>query len=98
MATAHQIRDLITQTTSGTLRTRVPREVRDEICRYAARRRQEGAPWAVIARETTSTGRSTGTGAERCARDLHRWSLRASRLVSRAITAQGAPSWRRRAA
>ncbi len=41
-ATAHQIRDLITQTTSGTLRHRVPREVRDEVCRYAVRRRKAG--------------------------------------------------------
>ncbi len=31
MATAHQIRDLITQTTTGTARPRVPREVRDEV-------------------------------------------------------------------
>ncbi len=68
MATAHQIRDLITQTTSGTLRTRVQREVRDEICRYAARRRQEGAPWAVIARETSLD-----------ARKLQRWRSRAQR-------------------
>ena len=52
MATAHQIRDLITETTTGTVRPRVPREVRDEVCRYAARRREKGAPWAVIARET----------------------------------------------
>ncbi len=51
MATAHQIRDLITQTTSGTLRHRVPREVRDEVCRYAVRRRKAGAAWARIARE-----------------------------------------------
>jgi len=52
MATAHQIRDLVTETTTGTVRPRVPREVRDEVCRYAARRREKGAPWAVIARET----------------------------------------------
>jgi hypothetical protein len=31
MATAHQIRDLITQTNTGTVRPRVPREVRDEV-------------------------------------------------------------------
>ncbi len=49
MATAHQIRDLITETTTGSVRPRVPREVRDEVCRYAARRRAKGAPWAVIA-------------------------------------------------
>ncbi len=52
MATAHQIRDLIAQTTTGGVRPRVPREERDEVCRYAARRRKEGAPWTVIARET----------------------------------------------
>ncbi len=52
MATAHQIRDLIAQTTTGAVRPRVPREVRDEVCRYAGRRRSEGAAWAVIARET----------------------------------------------
>jgi hypothetical protein len=68
MATAHQIRDLITQTTSGTLRSSVPREVRDEVCLYAARRRREGAPWAVIARET---------GLE--VRKLQRWNTRARR-------------------
>ncbi len=52
MATAHQIRDLVAQTTTGTARPRVPREVRDEVCRYAGRRRREGAAWAMIARET----------------------------------------------
>jgi len=52
MATAHQTRDLIAQTTTGTARARVPREVRDEVCRYAGRRRREGAAWVVIARET----------------------------------------------
>ena len=52
MATAHQIRDLIAQTKSSGVRPRLPREVRDEVCRYAARRRREGAAWAVIARET----------------------------------------------
>ncbi len=52
MASAHQIRDLITETTTGTVRPRVPREVRDEVCRYAIRRREKGTPWAVIARET----------------------------------------------
>ncbi len=66
MASAHQIRDLITQTTSGTLRPRVPREVRDEVCRYAVRRRKAGAAWALIARET---------GLD--VRKLQRWSGRA---------------------
>jgi hypothetical protein len=70
MATAQQIRDLISQTTSGTLRLRVPREVRDEACRYVAGRRGEGAPWAVIARET---------GLD--ARKLQRWRSRAQRSV-----------------
>jgi hypothetical protein len=68
MATAHQIRDLITETTTGTVRPRVPREVREEVCRYAARRREQGAPWAVIARET---------GVD--VRKLQRWQSRARR-------------------
>ncbi len=38
MATAHQIRDLIAQTKTGTVRPRVPREVREDVCRYAAHR------------------------------------------------------------
>jgi hypothetical protein len=33
MANAHQIRELITETTTGSVRPRVPREVRDEVCR-----------------------------------------------------------------
>ena len=69
MATAHQIRELITETTTGTVRPRVPREVRDEVCRYAARRREKGAPWAVIARET---------GLD--VRKLQRWQSRARRV------------------
>ncbi len=68
MASAHQIRDLITQTTSGTLRHRIPREVRDEVCRYAVRRREKGAPWAAIAQET---------GLD--VRKLQRWNTRARR-------------------
>ncbi len=71
MANAHQIRDLITQTTTGTVRPRVPREVRDEVCRYAARRREKGAPWAVIARETGLDMRK-----------LQRWNTRARRGAS----------------
>ena len=71
MANAHQFRDLITETTTGTLRPRVPREVRDEVCRYAARRREKGAPWAVIARET---------GLD--VRKLQRWNTRARRVGS----------------
>jgi hypothetical protein len=71
MATANQIRDLISETTTGTVRPRVPREVRDEVCRYAARRREERAPWAVIARET---------GLD--VRKLQRWNTRARRAAS----------------
>ncbi len=52
MATAHQIRDLITETITGSVRHRVPREVRDEVFRYAVRRRKAGAAWSLIARET----------------------------------------------
>ncbi len=71
MATAHQIRDLITQTTTGTARPRVPREVRDEVCRYAVRRRKAGAPWALIARETGLDVRKP-----------QRWNTRARRAAS----------------
>ena len=71
MATAHQTRDLIAQTTTGTARARVPREVRDEVCRYAGRRRREGAAWAVIARET---GLEVGK--------LQRWNARARPAAS----------------
>jgi hypothetical protein len=73
MATAHQIRDLIAQTKSSSVRPRLPREVRDEVCRYAAHRREQGAAWAVIARET-------GLGV----RKLQRWQSRARR--SSAVT------------
>ena len=69
MATAHQIRDLIAQTKTGSVRPRLPREVRDEVCRYAARRREQGAPWAVVARET---------GLD--VRKLQRWQSRARRV------------------
>ncbi len=75
MATAHQIRDLITETTTGIVRPRVPREVREEVCRYAARRRERGAPWAVIARET---------GLD--IRKLQRWNTRARRAASQIAT------------
>jgi hypothetical protein len=63
MATAHQIRDLIAQTKTGSVRPRFPREVRDEVCRYAARRRREGAAWAVIARETGVQSRARRSSA-----------------------------------
>ena len=70
MATDHQIRDLITQTTTGPARPRVPRGVRDEVCRYAIRRRKAGAAWAAIARET---------GLD--VRKLQRWNTRARRAA-----------------
>ncbi len=71
MATAHQIRELITETTTGSLRPRVPREVRDEVCRYAVWRRKAWAAWALIARET---------GLD--VRKLQRWNTRARRVAS----------------
>ncbi len=71
MANAHQIRELITETTTGSVRPRVPREVRDEVCRYAGRRRKAGAAWARIARET---------GLD--VRKLQRWNTRARRAAS----------------
>ncbi len=71
MASAHQIRDLITETTTGSLRPRVPREVRDEVCRYAIRRLKAGAAWSLIARET---------GLD--IRKLQRWNTRARRVAS----------------
>ena len=74
MATAHQIRELIAQTKSASVRPRFPREVRDEVCRYAAHRREQGAPWAVIARET-----SLGV------RKLQRWQSRARRASAVAV-------------
>jgi len=48
MAAAQQIRNLITQTTSGTARLRVPREVLDEVSGYATRRRGGLPPARVI--------------------------------------------------
>ncbi len=53
MATAHQIRDLIAQTTTCTTLLRVPREVRDEVCRYAGLRDgfsgpQQGSRWVAF--------------------------------------------------
>ncbi len=79
MATAQKIRDLIAQTTTGSVRTRVPREVREEVCRYAGRRPRGGAAWALIARET---------GLE--PRELQRWGGRA-RLAA-PVASRRAPS------
>ena len=52
MATAHDIRTLIEKTTTGTLRRRVPEEVKKQVRRYAARRRAQGSSWETIGRET----------------------------------------------
>ncbi len=71
MATARQIRELITETTTGSVRPRVPREVRDEVFRYAVLRRKAGAAWARIARETGLN-----------VRKLQRWNTRARRTSS----------------
>jgi len=56
------------------VRLRVPREVRDEVCRYAVRRRKAGAAWALIARET---------GLD--VRKLQRWNTRARRSSAVAV-------------
>jgi len=45
MATAQQIREPITETATGTVCPRVQREVREEVCCYAPRRREQGEPW-----------------------------------------------------
>jgi hypothetical protein len=62
MATAHQMRDLTTQTTTGTVHPRVPREVRDGVCRYTVRRRKDGAAWAAIALDAAAQERLRALG------------------------------------
>lgn len=52
MTAAHEIRNLIEQSTTGTHRRRVPEEVKQQVRRYAERRRAQGASWQAIARET----------------------------------------------
>ena len=52
MATAREIRSLIEQTTTGTRRRRVPEEVKEQVRRYAERRRTQGSSWEAIGRET----------------------------------------------
>ncbi len=52
MTTAHEIRNLIKQTTTGTRRRRVPEEVKEQVRRYAERRRTQAATWKAIGRET----------------------------------------------
>ena len=51
MTTAHEIRNLIEQTTTGTRRRRVPEEVKEQVRRYAQRRRTEVVTWKAIGRE-----------------------------------------------
>jgi len=48
MAAAHEIRSLFEQTTTGTHRRRVPEEVKEQVRRYAARRRAQGSNWEAI--------------------------------------------------
>ncbi len=52
MATAREIRSLIEKTTTGTRRRRVPEEVKEQVRRYAARRRAQESSWEAIGRET----------------------------------------------
>jgi hypothetical protein len=61
VATAHEIRELIAQTNTGTHRRHVPREVREQIRRYVERRRAKGATWQAIARETALEARKLRT-------------------------------------
>jgi hypothetical protein len=61
MATAHEIRQLIAQTTTGTHRRHVPREVRDQVRRYTDHRRAQGATWQAIAREMALEARKLRT-------------------------------------
>ncbi len=57
MTAAHEIRNLIEHTTTGTHRRRVPEEVKQQVRRYAERRRAQGASWQAIARETALEAR-----------------------------------------
>ena len=78
MATAHQIRDLITETTTGTVRPPRPaRGARRGVPLRSAPPR-EGAPWAVIARET---------GLD--VRKLQRWNVREPGAAAGAGAAPG---------
>ena len=61
MTTAHEIRNLIEQTTTGTHRQRVPKEVKQQVRRYAEGRRAKGATWQAIARETALEARKIRT-------------------------------------
>jgi hypothetical protein len=61
MTTVHEIRNLIEQTTTGTRRRRVPEEVKQQVRRYAERRRAQGASWQAIARETALEARKIRT-------------------------------------
>jgi hypothetical protein len=71
MATAQEIRSLIEKTTTGTHRRRVPEEVKQQVRRYAARRRSQGSSWEAIGRET---------GLE--ARKLRAWSRKAREVTA----------------
>jgi len=58
MATAYEIRNLIEKTTTETHRRRVPEEVKEQVRRYAERRRAQGSSWDAIGRETVTRIRS----------------------------------------
>ncbi len=61
MTAAHEIRNLIEHTTTGTHRRRVPEEVKQQVRRYAEHRRAQGATWQAIARETALEARKLRT-------------------------------------
>jgi hypothetical protein len=61
MTAAHEIRNLIEHTTTGTHRRRVPEEVKQQVRHYAERRRAQGASWQAIARETALEARKIRT-------------------------------------
>ena len=57
MTDTHEIRNLIGHTTTGTQRRQVPEAVKQQVRRYAERRRAKGATWQAIARETALEAR-----------------------------------------
>ena len=60
MATAQEIRSLTERTTTETHRRRVTEEVKEQVQRYAARRRTQGSSWEVVGRETAQLLRRAG--------------------------------------
>jgi hypothetical protein len=68
MTTAHEIRNLIKQTTTGTRCRRVPEEVKEQVRRYAERRRTQAATWKAIGGRRASRPASSARGVGRCER------------------------------